>query len=239
MWRPRGRRPRPQRAGGVPVLVAGEPVPRGAAAPDVEMRRRHIAPYTPIGDSGLLVAPDPDVTRGSLIRAGIDARELDAWARFDALAERVAEAVPEQLKPGLSCDRLDPVRLLAGQRSGAEVQVAGARHATSSGQNDDCARVLLPKGSSRSATSVITGRTLASVLARARSYCLWTKAVANRACRSTRARTKASLGPASRHPPPYRQTRKARSIRNGDIRSSWRVPELPCTARGAVVLSEL
>jgi phytoene dehydrogenase-like protein len=74
---------------------------------DVELRRRRIASYTPVGDSGLLMAPDPEVTRASVIRAGIDPRELDAWTRFDALTRRVAEAVfPTLTEPLRSRDEL-------------------------------------------------------------------------------------------------------------------------------------
>ncbi|MGC0418085.1 phytoene desaturase family protein [Embleya sp. AB8] len=76
----------------------------------LELRRRRIGSYTPVGSGGFLVdAADPERTRAELTRfAG--AREADAWERFGAatarLAERVFPTLTEPLRSAAEFRRL-------------------------------------------------------------------------------------------------------------------------------------
>jgi phytoene dehydrogenase-like protein len=56
----------------------------------VALRRRRVSAYSPLGDAGLLIAPDPGVTRDSIASATGDPRAFDAWRRFHAMLGRVA-----------------------------------------------------------------------------------------------------------------------------------------------------
>ncbi len=60
----------------------------------VELRRRKISSYTPVGDAGILVCDDPTRTRDSMARTlGDDGRAADELDRLAALTSPVARAV--------------------------------------------------------------------------------------------------------------------------------------------------
>jgi phytoene dehydrogenase-like protein len=57
---------------------------------DVELRRRRVSSYTPIGPGGLLVTADERATRESMAMTTGDRNEFDAWQRFYGDIGRVA-----------------------------------------------------------------------------------------------------------------------------------------------------
>ncbi|HLW94740.1 MAG TPA: NAD(P)/FAD-dependent oxidoreductase [Solirubrobacteraceae bacterium] len=70
---------------------------------DIELRRRRVSSYTPIGDAGVLVCDDDQRTRESIARALGDEGTADALARFGAFTTAVAERVfPTLTEPLLS-----------------------------------------------------------------------------------------------------------------------------------------
>ncbi|MGI8714434.1 MAG: phytoene desaturase family protein [Solirubrobacteraceae bacterium] len=68
----------------------------------IELRRRQVSSYTPLGDAGVLICDDAQRTRASAVRTLGDDRavgELDRFAaRTTALAERVFDSLTEPLR---------------------------------------------------------------------------------------------------------------------------------------------
>jgi phytoene dehydrogenase-like protein len=58
---------------------------------DVELRRRRVASYTPVGNTGLLVQRDEQLTRESMIAVTGDTGAFGAWERFHAILARAAQ----------------------------------------------------------------------------------------------------------------------------------------------------
>jgi phytoene dehydrogenase-like protein len=78
----------------------------------VEMRRRRVSSYTPVGDTGVLVCDDDERTRGSLARTLGDDSAAGELERFGALTTAIAERVfPTLTQP------LRPRAELAGQHA--------------------------------------------------------------------------------------------------------------------------
>jgi phytoene dehydrogenase-like protein len=72
---------------------------------DVELRRRRVSSYTPLGDAGVLVCDDAQRTRASIARTVGDERTAAALERFGALTAGVARRVfPTLTEPLLSRD---------------------------------------------------------------------------------------------------------------------------------------
>jgi phytoene dehydrogenase-like protein len=72
---------------------------------DVELRRRRVSSYTPLGDAGVLVCDDAQRTRASIRRTLGDERTAVALERFAALTACVARRIfPTLTKPLLSRD---------------------------------------------------------------------------------------------------------------------------------------
>ncbi|MER6759343.1 MULTISPECIES: phytoene desaturase family protein [Amycolatopsis] len=65
---------------------------------DIQLRRRRMSSYTPVGDTGLLVDTGDDERTGASFRAVTgSAKDYAAWRRFYAAAERVAGATFDSL----------------------------------------------------------------------------------------------------------------------------------------------
>jgi phytoene dehydrogenase-like protein len=68
----------------------------------VEMRRRRVSSYTPVGDAGVVICDDPEQTRSSIVRTlGDDSAvaELDRFGAFTGdLARRIAPTLTEPLR---------------------------------------------------------------------------------------------------------------------------------------------
>lgn len=69
----------------------------------LELRRRIVSSYTPVGDTGLLIAEDEQRSRASMARLTGDVRAWDAWQGFHAMTAAVAERVfPTLTRPLLA-----------------------------------------------------------------------------------------------------------------------------------------
>jgi phytoene dehydrogenase-like protein len=82
--------------------------PRGLLAElgvNVELRRRRVSSYTPLGDAGVLIGDDEQRTRASIARTCGDDGAVSALERFGALTTGVAERVFGSLtEPLVSCE---------------------------------------------------------------------------------------------------------------------------------------